>query len=319
LLLLLLIFVALIIHVSIGAFSIPPMAVLETLFGNGSRQYTFVVMNLRLPRALVAILVGMALAVSGGILQGLTRNPLATPDVIGINQGASLTAVSLIILVSAAPAGLIPPVAFAGAAVAALLVYVLAWRGGSSPTRLLLVGIGLSAAAYALIQIMLSSAQVLRVSLALIWLAGSVYGRSWEHLLALLPWVGIFLPLALLMARHLNVLNLGDDLARGLGSSVELQRLFLLIICVALAGSAVATAGTIGFVGLMAPHIARRLVGPSYEALIPTAALVGGLLVLLADLLGRVLFMPIEIPAGVITAVVGAPYFVWLLISSRNL
>ncbi|MBO0783488.1 MAG: iron ABC transporter permease, partial [Ktedonobacteraceae bacterium] len=202
LLLALFIFGVLIIHIAVGEFTIPPLAVLDTLLGNGSRQYNFIVLDLRLPRALVAILVGMALATSGAILQGLTRNPLATPDVIGISQGASLAAVSVIILFSAAPASLIPPIAFVGASLAALLVYWLAWQRGSSPTRLLLTGIGLAAVAYALIEILMATTQIIRVSQAIVWLAGSVYGRSWQHLLALLPWVVIFLPLALLLTRH---------------------------------------------------------------------------------------------------------------------
>jgi iron complex transport system permease protein len=313
-----LIFVALTIHIAVGEFLVPPLAVVNTLLGNGSRQYNFIVLNLRLPRALVAILVGMALAVSGAILQGLTRNPLASPDIIGISQGASLAAVSMIIVFSNAPATLIPPVALMGASLAALLVYWLAWHGGSSPTRLLLVGIGLSAVSASLIQIMLAITQTIRISQAIVWLAGSVYGRSWDHLQALLPWMVISLPLALLLAWHLDALHLGDDLARGLGAHVERQRALLLVTCVALAGTAVATAGTIGFVGLMAPHAARKLVGPAHSALLPTAALTGAFLVLVADLLGRVVVAPIEVPAGVITAIVGAPYFVWLLLHNHN-
>ncbi|QBD78365.1 iron ABC transporter permease [Ktedonosporobacter rubrisoli] len=319
LLLLVAICAALVITISVGEYIIPPQAVLETLLGNGSQSYSFIVLTLRLPRVLVALLVGMAMAASGAILQGLTRNPLASPDIIGISNGASLTAVALLTLFSAAPISLLPLVAFGGACAAAILIYLLAWNGGSSPTRLILVGVGLSAVASSLVQILIANSQVIVVNQALIWLAGSVYGRTWEHFWSLLPWLVIFLPLALVMTRHLDALHLGDDLARSLGSQVERQRIILLIASVALAGSSVAIAGTIGFVGLMAPHIARMLVGPSHGGLLPVATLVGGLLVILADLIGRTIFAPIEIPCGVITAAVGAPYFIWLLIRSRNL
>ena len=148
---------------------------------------------------------------------------------------------------------------------------------------------------------------------------GSVYGRSWETFWPLLSFIVVFLAVTLFMSRHLDALHLGDDLARGLGSNIEWQRGLLLISCVALAGSSVAAAGTVGFVGLMAPHIARRLVGPSHGSMIPVAALIGAFTVTLADLLGRMLLPPIEIPCGVITAAVGAPYFIWLLLRSRNL
>lgn len=311
---------ALIFHVGYGEYLIPPLAVLKTLLGleTGNADYAFIIHTLRLPRAIVALLVGMGLAVSGAILQGLTRNPLAAPDIIGINAGASLAAVSMIILFPGLPIWILPLVAFGGALVVALLIYTVAWDQGSSPIRLILVGVGIAAIASALTTILITFGEINSVSQALVWMTGSVYGRSWKHLWPLLPWLGICLPLALMLGRDLNTLNLGDEVARGLGSRVEGQRGLLLILSVALAGSAVATAGTIGFVGLIAPHIARRLVGPSHEGLIPTTALLGGMIVVLSDLFGRLLFAPIELPCGVITAAIGAPYFLYLLYQSRN-
>ncbi|GCE49654.1 iron complex transport system permease protein [Thermosporothrix hazakensis] len=319
LILLVLILAVSVISISVGEFQISIPDVLATPFGAGDKRFTFIIMRLRLPRALIAIFVGMAIAASGAILQGLTRNPLASPDIIGISHGASLAAVGLIIFASWISITFVPVAAFLGAGVAALLVYLLAWRKGSSPIRLILVGIGLSAIASALVQIMISTSEIFRVNQALVWLVGSIYGRSWGEFWALVPWLVIFLPLAFFLARHLDALHLGDDLARGLGSNIERLRLILLITAVALAGSSVATAGTIAFVGLMAPHIARLLVGPSHNGLLPTASLLGALIVALADLLGRVLFAPIEVPCGVITAAIGAPYFIWLLLRSRNL
>lgn len=311
---------AIVVHVGYGEYPIPPLEVLKTILGleTGHSEYSFVVNILRLPRVLVAFLVGAGLAVSGAILQGLTRNPLADPSIIGISSGASLAAVVLIVLVPMAPLFLLPLAAFAGALVVAVLIYFLAWEQGSTSVRLILVGVGLAIIVDALTTLMITFGEINSVSQALVWLAGSVYGRSWEHVWLLLTWLGSLFPLTLLLCRDLNTLNLGDEVARGLGSQIEFKRGLLLLISVALAGAAVATAGTIDFVGLMAPHIARQLVGPSHEGLIPTAALTGGMLVVLADLLGRSLFAPIEIPCGVITAMIGAPYFIYLMYRSHN-
>jgi iron complex transport system permease protein len=303
-----------------GEYPIAPLDVFRTVLGvqMADGNYDFIVNTLRLPRTLAAFLVGGALGISGAILQGLTRNPLAAPDIVGVNAGAGLAAVTLIVVLPSTPVALIPPVAFVGAFIVAALLYVLAWRGNSSPIRLILIGIGLGAIATALTTVMIVSGDIFQVSKALIWLTGSVYGRSWEEIWPLLPWLVIFVPLAFLHSRHLNALNLGDEVAEGLGTRVELERGVLLLTSVALAASAVATAGTIAFVGLMAPHIARQMVGPSHGGLLPTAAMAGGALVVLADLAGRALFSPVEIPCGIVTAAIGAPFFLYLLYRSRN-
>jgi iron complex transport system permease protein len=305
---------SLIFNVSQGEYPVPPLEVVKTILGfPASPDYAFVVNTLRLPRALVALLVGMGLATAGAILQGITRNPLAAPEIIGINSGASLVAVALIVLFPQVTVGWLPIAAFLGGLGAAIAIYLLAWNGGSSPIRLILVGVGLTSLTGAFTSLMVTFGNIYDVSQALVWLTGSVYGRSWEHLWPLLPWLAVFLPLTLVLARDLDTLNLGDNLAQGLGSRVEWTRSLLLLCTVALAGASVATAGTIGFVGLMAPHLARNLVGPSHAGLIPAAALTGACIVELADIVGRLAFAPIELPCGVITAVIGAPYFLWLL------
>ena len=310
----------LILSVGYGEYPIPLLAVAQILLGldPNNPDYSFVIYTLRLPRVAAAFLVGIGLAIAGAILQGLTRNPLAAPEIVGIEAGAGLAAVTLIVLLPSTPISLLPIAAFAGALLSALLVYGLSWNGGSSPIRLVLVGVGISATASALTSLMITFGDIYDVSQALVWLAGSVYGRSWAHIQALLPWLILLIPLALIGSRQLNLLTLGDDMARGLGSAVEWQRVFWLLISVGLSGACVATAGTIGFVGLMAPHLARQMVGTQHEGLIPTAALIGGLMVALADLLGRSLFAPIELPCGVVTAAVGAPYFLYLLYRNRN-
>ncbi|MEM8720205.1 MAG: iron ABC transporter permease [Cyanobacteria bacterium P01_G01_bin.39] len=311
---------AMVLSVGYGEYPISPVDVVKTLLGipTANGDYAFIINTLRLPRTIVAFLVGVGLAVAGTITQGITRNPLATPGIIGINAGATLAAVSLIILLPNAPLSLLPFAAFGGALAIAILIYLLAWQGGSSPVRLILVGIGFSLIASALTDIMITFGEINTVSQALVWLAGSVYGRSWSQVMALVPWIIIFGLVALVLTRELNTLNLGDEVARGLGSRVEWQRGLLLLTSVALAGSSVATAGAVGFVGLMSPHLGRQLVGASHEGLLPVSAMMGGMLVVVADLLGRVLFAPLELPCGIITAAVGAPYFVYLLISQRK-
>ncbi|KAB8316550.1 iron ABC transporter permease [Tolypothrix campylonemoides VB511288] len=312
--------VAMVMNVGRGEYPISPLDIVKTVLGidTGNPDHAFVIYQLRLPRTLVAFMVGVALAISGTIFQGLTRNPLADPGIIGINAGASLAAVTVIVLFPSAPIYTLPLSAFAGALLMAVFIYSLAWNKGSSPILFILIGIGLSAIASATTSLLITFGEINNVSDALVWLAGSVYGRSWEQVFSVLPWLIVFVPMALTLARHLNALNLGDDVAKGLGTRVEWQRGLLVLVGVALAGASVATAGMIGFVGLIAPHLGRQLVGPNHEGLVPTSALLGGVIVVAADLLGRTLFAPIELPCGVVTAAIGAPYFLYLLIRNRK-
>ncbi|MBD2253845.1 FecCD family ABC transporter permease [Nostoc parmelioides] len=312
--------VAMVMNLGRGEYPISPLDIVKTVLGidTGNPDHAFVIYNLRLPRTLVAFMVGMALAVSGAIFQGITRNPLADPGIIGINAGAGLAAVTVIVLFPSAPIYTLPISAFVGALLMAALIYSLAWNNGSSPVLFILMGVGLSAIAGAFTSLLITFGDIYNVSDALVWLAGSVYGRTWEQVFSFLPWLIVFIPMALTLARHLNALNLGDDVAKGLGSRVEWQRGLLVLVGVALAGAGVATAGMIGFVGLIAPHIGRQLVGTNNEGLIPTSALLGGMLVVASDFLGRTLFAPIEIPCGVVTAAIGAPYFLYLLIRNRK-
>ena len=311
---------AMILNVGTGEYPISPPDVVKTVLGLEVQDgnYDFIVNTLRLPRVIVALLVGIGLGISGAILQGLTQNVLAAPDIVGVNAGASLAAVTLIVAVPSVPVAFLPPAAFGGALVVAIMLYLLAWKGRSSPLRLILIGIGLGAIASALTTVMIVFGDIRQVSQALIWLTGSVYGRGWEHIWPLLPWLLVFVPIAFLYAGPLNALNLGDEPAVGLGVKIERERALLLLASVALAGAAVATAGTIGFVGLIAPHVARMLVGPSHGGLLPASAMTGGMLVVVADLMGRVAFGVVEIPCGIITSAIGAPFFLYLLYRNRN-
>ncbi|MBE9224533.1 iron ABC transporter permease [Phormidium sp. LEGE 05292] len=307
---------AIVLNLYQGEYPIAIIDIIKTLLGidTGNSAHAFIIYTLRLPRTLIAFMVGVALSLSGTIFQGLTRNVLADPSIIGINAGASLVAVAVIVLFPGTPVYTLPIAAFVGASFIAMLIYSLAWNGGTSPTLLILLGIGLSAIASAFTSLMITFGSIYDVSQALVWLAGSLYGSTWEQFFSLLPWIMVGVPIALSLSRQINVLNLGDEVAKGLGSRVEWQRGLLVLVAVALAGAAVATAGTIAFVGLIAPHAGRQIIGTNHQNLLPVTALLGGLLVTLADLVGRILFAPIELSCGVITAAIGAPFFIYLLI-----
>lgn len=251
-------------------------------------------------------------------MQGLTRNPLASPELTGVTAGAGLAAVILIVALPAAPLAALPFAALGGALAAAALVYSLAWTRGDSPIRLILVGIGLTSIAGALITFFLTFGEIQDVTRALVWLTGSVYARGWDDLRAMAPWVAVLLPAALLLAPHLDALHLGEYAARGLGARVALYRALLLTTAAGLAAAAVAVAGAIGFVGLIAPHIARRLVGATHVGLLVTSGAAGAIIVVAADLVGRTLLAPTEIPCGIVTAAIGAPFFMTLLYRGRD-
>lgn len=320
-LLLLLATVALIIiSTGIGSVFISPPNVVRAIFGVGDGTNDMIVRALRLPRIVVACLVGASLAVSGAILQGVVRNSLASPDTIGITGGATLGAVTYFFFFSdKITIHLLPVFAVAGAFAAALLIYVLAWKHGVTPLRLVLIGIGFSAAMSSISYMMMISGPIVLANQSMTFMTGSVYGVSWaKAVLPLLPWIIVLLPLIFVYSRHINIQELGEDVARSVGSHVQRQRFVLLLFSIALAGAAVAFGGAIGFIGLMAPHIARKLVGPSFGALLPVSAFMGAIVLLLADLIGRSLLPPLDIPAGVFTACIGAPFFVYLLYRSRN-
>ena len=317
-------FLVLIMSTGIGDLKIAPWKVISVFFGGGTSLEQLVVTSFRLPRIIIALLSGMALAVAGGILQGMIRNPLASPDIIGITGGAGAAVVAFLTLFSNDDNSLmvsikwLPVAAFTGAAVIAFLVYFLAWRKGVSPVRLVLIGIGISALTQALTTLLMILGPIYRASQANIWITGTVNGSDWQDVWILLPWSLVFILLSFFITRQLNIQELGEEIATSVGGNVERQRFFLLLMSTALVGGAVAFAGGIGFVGLMAPHMARRMVGSSFGALLPTAALIGGILVMVADLIGRTLFLPLEVPAGVFTAAIGAPYFIYLLFKTRN-
>ncbi|MDA0180472.1 iron chelate uptake ABC transporter family permease subunit [Solirubrobacter phytolaccae] len=297
--------------VAVGEFAIPPADVVNTLVGAGDQATNFVVLDLRLPRALTGLLVGAALGVAGAIFQDVTRNPLASPDVVGIASGGSLAAVALIVFTEVEA---VPLAALAGSLTAGALLYVLAWRGGVQGFRLVLVGIGVAAFANAGISYVLTRGRIFEVETAYVWLVGSLNGRSWDQVWPLAVGVGVLVPVILALSRRVAVLGLGDDVARSLGVGVERSRLLLLGAAVLLTGLAVSAAGMVSFVAFVAPHIARRL---TRSTSMLAAAGCGAVLVLSADLIGRTLSPPTEIPVGILTSIIAAPYFLLLLRRAR--
>ncbi|MEE6257234.1 FecCD family ABC transporter permease [Plantactinospora sonchi] len=304
--------------VSIGQFPIPVGDVVRALTGAGGADAALIVRELRLPRALTGLLVGAAFGLAGALMQAVTRNPLASPDLIGISAGASTGGVAAMLIggVTSAGAGSyasVPVGALVGAVVAAAVCYGMAFRDGAiTGFRFVLVGIGVQGALSALTSWLLARADINEASRAMVWLTGSLNGRGFEHAW----WAGLALlvtvPLVLTLIRPYQLLQYGDDTARALGLPVDRARTVLLLASVVLAAVATAAAGPIGFVALAAPQIARRLTGTANLPLL-TSAVVGAALLLLADLAARLVLAPIELPVGVVTGAVGAPYLMWLL------
>ncbi len=276
------------------------------------------VMSTRVPRLAAALLAGVALAVAGTTIQAVTRNPLADPSIIGVTGGASLGAVLVVTFTPLAGFWAITGSAGVGAAVTAAVIFALSARAGFASDRLVLVGVGVSFMTTALVTMVIVATDPYSAAKALTWLSGSTYGRSYEHLVPLAVVCLVVLPLAWTGHRYLDLVSLDEDTPRVLGLHVPLTRFALLSCGVVLTGTAVAAVGAIGFVGLVAPHAARTLLGRRHRWVLPVAALLGGALVVLADLLGRTVIAPDQLPAGLLTAVIGTPYFLWLLRHTRT-
>ncbi|WP_433651332.1 iron ABC transporter permease [Micromonospora zamorensis] len=290
--------------------------VLNWLNGSTGPAYTFV-LDQRWPRVAAAVLAGAALAVAGTTVQAVCRNPLAEPGILGITAGAGLGAVSLLTFVPLAGVWAVSGVAGLGAMLAFALVYGLAWRGGLSSDRLVLIGFGAWQGGMAVITYLVVAFDPWNTGKALTWLSGSTYGRMPTQVLPVLIALLVLTPAVVAARRELDLMALDDDTPRVLGVPLERTRLVALGAAALLTSTAVSAVGVIGFVGLVAPHAARALVGGRHSRVLPVAALLGAALVSIADTVGRTLIAPAQIPAGLVTAMIGAPYFVWLLWRSR--
>ncbi|MBN1068162.1 iron ABC transporter permease [Clostridium botulinum] len=321
--LMILIITTILIGLNMGSLAIEPSDVIKTLMGQGSKSHEIAIFKLRLPRIVIGILVGTALAIAGTILQGVTKNDLADSGILGINSGAALFVVIYIYImngniydgISNMTIFTMPIVALSGAIFGAFLIYILAWKNGINSSRLLLIGIGINVAFTSILTIFQLRFTTQEFNRVMAWTSGSIWGASWKYVLAVLPFILIFTLLTIYKARYLDVLNLGDEVATGLGVEVEKERRKLIIYAVILAGVATSVAGSIAFLGLVAPHIARKLVGPKHKKLILTSALVGSLILLIGDTIARNIIAPMELPVGIVVAIIGVPYFIYLMLS----
>ncbi|MBH5318849.1 iron ABC transporter permease [Paenibacillus sp. GSMTC-2017] len=317
------ILIAFLISMNTGHIRLSPMDVIRTLFGGGDEREALVLFEFRLPRIVLSVLIGAGLAVSGCIMQAISRNALADPGILGINAGAGIMVMLFFSFYpsnAAAPLYMLPILAFVGAGATACLIFVLAYKRheGVSPTRLLLTGIAVAAGISAAMIVLTLKLSPEKYQFVATWLAGSIWGANWKFVLTLLPWILILIPYVMFKSNTANVLNLGDTTAKGLGVHISREQIKMLAAAVALAAACVSVSGGIGFVGLIAPHLARRLTGPKHQILLPVSAMVGALLVLVADTIGRAILQPSGVPTGIVVAVIGAPYFLYLLARSRT-
>ena len=275
----------------------------------------FALMEYRLPRAVLAILLGGALAISGVLVQSVVRNPLASPDILGINNAAGLVAVSVLMFLPNLAFYWMPIFAFLGGVLSFVILWIVCGFN-FRPIKMAIIGVALSAL-WAAISHYLMLTNPVEINTAMLWLTGSLWGRSWSYLNVVLPWLVVLLPLPFIFCRDLDTLGLGENKASTLGVTVNKVQISVLVLAVALSTTAVAICGPIAFLGLVAPHLARRLVGGRHRTLLPAALIIGALLLQLSDILARVIDPPTELPAGILTAIIGAPYFFYLLMRTK--
>ncbi len=314
--------VAILVCLNLGSTRMSFGETLAALFGFGDPRHCFIVWQMRLPRIVIATLVGAGTATAGAIMQGVSRNDLASGDTLGVNAGAGLGLVFLLVAFPGAAAKtswLMPAGAIGGAAALSAVVFTLAYKRGTIlPARLLLVGVAVSLAAQAAMLALSLRMSFVTYNYVLTWMSGSLSSSDWSNVYMLLPWIAALIPFTLTKARTLDVFSLGDFTASGLGAAVDRERLILLSAAIALNASCAALGGHIGFLGLIAPHLARRTIGQRHGTLLPAAALVGAILLIAADALAKNSFAPTEIPAGVAVGVIGGAYFLYLLAVTKN-
>ncbi|MFV0344593.1 MAG: FecCD family ABC transporter permease [Anaerocolumna sp.] len=311
------------ISINAGYTDISFVKMLHILTGGGTKQENIIIFSFRLPRILIAMLVGAGFSLSGCIMQGVTRNPLADPGLMGINAGAGIVVLLFMTLSGTLTLGgvmSLPIFSLMGALLTGGVIYMLSTRKsyGVSPIRLILNGIAIQAGINAAMTLIILKLDENQAEFLASWQAGSIWNTTWRSVIALLPWIVIACTLLMFMCRKMDVLVMGDEIARGLGVHVSREKRRLLILAVSLAAASVAISGSINFVGLIAPHLSRRLVGARHKVLIPTCALVGAILVLTADIIARTIIEPAEIPTGIVVSIIGAPYFLFLMVKNKR-
>lgn len=315
--LIIILFAIITVSMTVGDFKMPPLQFLKTLFGMGNETDTMVLYEFRMPRLLVTILCGAALSLSGALLQSITKNPLADPGIIGINAGSGFFIALLMIFMPVDSSNFVyvlPLFSLIGGLITAATVFLLSSsKRGLNPMQMILIGVGLSTALSGAMIMMTSTFNKEDVEFISKWLGGNIWGDTWPFVWMIITVLIITIPILLLKLDILNILNTHEHISTGLGIRINRERLVILIISVMLCASAVSICGSIAFVGLIAPHIARQLVGPRHQVFIPITILLGAILLSFADTLGRLLIEPAGMPAGIIVSIIGAPYFLYLM------
>lgn len=310
-----------------GAFDMAVKDVFGTLLRiNPKPDFDFVIFELRLPRIVIAVLVGMGLAVAGAVLQGVTRNGLADPGILGINAGAGAAIVIFLFFYQGQIKGTglaaimaMPLFGLVGGLAAALLIYAISWKDGRlEPQRLLLTGIAAAAGLGAVSLYLTLKMNAKDFEMVAVWTSGSIYNANWKYIGAVVPWLVLLIPVIIRKSYILDLFQLDEDSVRSVGVASEKEKALLLLCSIGLVSACVSVSGGIGFIGLMAPHIARRLVGGAHKRILPVCGLVGALLVLVSDYIGRMLFAPAELPVGIVIVIIGVPYFIFLLYRNKK-
>ncbi|MBW4829218.1 MAG: iron ABC transporter permease [Clostridiaceae bacterium] len=307
----LLLFILMILTIGIGSVNIPVKGIIDIFLGKGDEINRSIVMDMRLPRIILAVFVGASLSISGALLQSVMKNPLADPGITGVSSGASLVAI-LIMIYFPNLQRVLPLMAFLGAMTACAIVFLLSWDNGLNSLRIILAGVAVNAmflGATSLLSILNSE----KIQGVLLWINGSLAYRGWREVSYFVPYSILGIVLSLFCIKGANLLSLGDNAAINLGVNVNRTRLLLSLVAVFLAGISTSVVGIIGFIGLIVPHISRLLLGYDYKYLIPMSGVLGGILLLLADTLARFIARPLELPVGVIMSMIGGPFFLFLL------
>lgn len=318
--------VAMYVSLTNGVFDLTVRDVFQAVLRkNPQWEHDLVIFDFRLPRIVIAALVGMALGVAGAVIQGITRNGLADPGILGINAGAGLAIVLFMFFFETLDMGNVwfsvmamPLFGLVGGLGAAAIIYFFSWQQGRlDPQRLILTGIGIASGFGALALFISLKMKPTDFEMATVWLTGSIWNANWEFVLSMLPWLALLLPIIMMKSYILDLFQLGEDSVKSLGVSVEKEKNILLISSIGLVSACVSVSGNIGFIGLMAPHIARRLVGTRHQNMLPISGVVGMLLVIISDFIARTLFSPIELPVGIVISILGVPYFMYLLLKAK--
>lgn len=295
----------------------------KTLIGRGTSQDGLILFQFRMPRIMISILVGMGLSLSGLVIQAFSKNPLAEPGLLGINSGAGLMVVLYLIFVGEGSFGsmfTLPILAFIGAMLIFSFILLISTTkdGKLHPNIFILSGIAVQTGVMAITTMLVVKLDDIKYDFVAMWQSGSIWGSNWKFVMTLIPWIVLGVIYLMRKARVLDLLNLDDEVSRSLGLSLEKERKKLVLVAVALAASCVSISGNISFIGLLAPQLSKKMVGGEHKVLIPTTMIVGGIIVLLADTIGRSIIQPLEVPTGIVVAIVGAPYFIYLLCKKRS-